>query len=265
MKNMYRLWPLLLMIALNLPAQIPTLDKPPQDVDDALRARIKQFYDNHVSRKYRQCEPLIAEESQDDFFVITKPALDSFKIGTIEYSDHFTKAKVVIVGMMPVMMPLAAPKVMEQPFASFWKLINGEWFWYYNKGAANDTPFGKAKPGVAPGEAGSLTQPPDVTLQALQSALKIDRTRIELAGGKPETVKVTNTLPGPASLSVVCPLGSLKEVGITASFDKTDLKANESATLTLTADPSKRTGAISLQIIVSPTNQVLNLTVTVTR
>lgn len=261
---MYRLVPLLL-IALNLPAQVPTLDKPPQDVDDALRARIKQFYDNHVSRKFRQCEPLIAEESQDDFFVISKPALDSYKIGNIEYSDHFSKAKVVIVGMMPVMMPMSAPKVMEQPFASFWKLIDGQWYWYYNKVAASDTPFGKAKPGGAPGEAGSLSQPPDVTLQALQSALRIDRTRIELSGKESQIVKVTNTLPGPASLSIVCPVGALADVGITAVFDKKDLKANETASLTLTADPSKRTGPTPLQIIVSPTNQVLNLTVIVAR
>ena len=88
----------LLLIALNLPAQIPTLDKPPQDIDDALRARIKQFYDYHLSRKYRQCEQLIAEESKDDFYVMNKPQLEGYKIGNIEYSDHFTKAKVVIVG-----------------------------------------------------------------------------------------------------------------------------------------------------------------------
>src|ERR1019366_6333935 len=89
--DMHRLLPLLL-IALALPAQTPTLDKPPQDIDDALRARIQQFYDYHVSLKYRQCEQFIAEESKDDFYVMTKPQLDGYKIGNIEYSDHFTKA-----------------------------------------------------------------------------------------------------------------------------------------------------------------------------
>ena len=53
----------------------------------------------------------------------------------------------------------------------------------------------------------------EVNIEALQSALKIDRTRIELAGGKPQTVKVTNTLPGAASLSITCPLGSLGGAG----------------------------------------------------
>jgi hypothetical protein len=260
---MHRLLPLL-VIALTLPAQTPILDKPPQDIDDALRARIKQFYDYHVSRKYRQCEQLIAEESKDDFYVMNKPQLESYKIGNIEYSDHFTKAKVVIVGMMPFLMPMAGPKIMEQPFASFWKSENGVWLWYYSKTTTLDTPFGKAKPNsTAPGQAGSLEQMPSVNIEALQSALKIDRTRIDLAGGKPQTVRVTNTLPGAASLSISCPLGPLSEQGVTATFDRKDLKGNETAVLTLTADPDKHSGPLPLQIMVSPTNQVLNLTVTV--
>jgi len=256
----------LLFIAAILPAQIPTLDKPPQDIDDALRARIKQFYDYHLTRKYRQCEQLIAEESKDDFYVMTKPQLQDYKIGNIEYSDHFTKAKAVIVGMMPFLMPMAGPKITEQPFASFWKSENGVWLWYYNKTATQDTPFGKPKTNsIAPGQVGSLNQSPDVNIQALQSALKMDRTRIALAGGKPQTVKVINTLPGPASLTIACPLGSLTDMGVKATFDKKDLKGNESAILTLSADPSKHAGPLPLQIVVSPTNQVLNLTVTISR
>src|SRR5580704_2339415 len=112
---MHRPPPLLLSLvlwALTLSAQIPVLDKPPQDIDDALRARIKQFYDYHVSRKTRQCEQLIAEESKDDFYVMTKPQLESYRIGNIEYSDHFTKAKAVIVGVVPFLMPMAGPKMM---------------------------------------------------------------------------------------------------------------------------------------------------------
>ena len=264
MKNMYRLLPLALFAA-NLFAQLPALDKPPQDVDDALRARIKLFYDAHVTRKYRQCEPLIAEDSQDDFYVITKPALDSFRIGSIEYSDNFTKAKAMIIGKMPVMVPMIGVKVMEQPFASFWKLEKGQWFWYYNKGAATDTPSGKAKPAAGPGDPSSLSQNPQAIMDALQSGVKADRTQVELSAGKSENVKFTNTLPGAASLSVVCPIGTLKDAGIAATFDKVELKAKEVATLTLTADPKKHAGEIPLQVIVAPTNQVINLKVTANR
>src|SRR5579871_2578535 len=65
------------------------LDKPPQDVDDALRSRIKTFYDYHVTQKYRMAEQLVAEESKDDFYVMSKPELRAFRIGNIEYSENF--------------------------------------------------------------------------------------------------------------------------------------------------------------------------------
>ena len=263
---------LILFLALSLPAQTPapSLDKPPQDVDDALRARIKQFYELHVAAKYRQAERLIAEESKDDYYVLSKPELKNFRIGGIEYSDHFTRAKVVIIGAMPVLLPMAGGKIMDMPFASYWKIENGEWCWFYNKEASRHTPFGDTKlaqnttPGPAPT---SVPTPPDAAnmLTMLQSALKIDRTRIELKEGKPEVIKVTNTLPGPASVSIDCPYKPLKETGLTATFDKKDLKGNETATLTLTPDPNAQPAIVPLRITVSPTNQVLNLSVSITR
>src|ERR1700739_743903 len=133
----------LFLLALTLPAQTPvpnqTLDKAPQDVDDALRARIKQFYDYHVAGKYRQAEQLISEESKDDFYVLSKPELHGYKIGNIDYSNNFSKAKVVIIGAMPVLLQWAGGKIMDMPFASFWRIENGQWFWYYNKEAALHT------------------------------------------------------------------------------------------------------------------------------
>src|SRR5437879_5538293 len=63
-----RLFLSFLLTTLALAAQVstPTLDKPPRDIDDALRARIKRFYDYHVAQKTRLCEELITEASKDD-------------------------------------------------------------------------------------------------------------------------------------------------------------------------------------------------------
>jgi hypothetical protein len=265
---MFRLL-LLSLLAFLLPAQTPSqnLDKPPQDVDEALRARIRQFYDFHVAARYRQAEQLIAEESKDDFYVLSKPELKSYKIGVIEYSENFTKAKVVIVGAMPVLLPMAAGKIMDMPFASYWKIENGLWCWYYNKVAAMRTPFGDAKPNedVHADKAPPAPPDPQQMLARLQSALRIDRTHVDLAPGKPQEIHVTNTLPGPASLSVMCPNKPLEQTGVSAKFDKKDLKGNESAVLSLSVDPSTRPGVLPLQIMVVPTNQVLDLTVTITQ
>ena len=236
---MYRLFSLLLASVI-LPAQ--TLDRPPQDIDDSLRDRVKQFYDYHVAQKYRLCEQLISEEAKDDFYVIKKPALESFKIGSIDYSDNFTKAKVLIIGRMPVLMPLVGPKIMDQPFASYWRFENGNWFWYYVKQAAPQN-----------SEAAS----PEMNIATLQSAVKIDRTRIDITDGKPQVVRITNTLPGTVSLSLQPP------AGIITKFDKQELKANESAELTVNSRPNAIAGPVHLQIVVLPTNQVLELTVNV--
>ena len=264
-----RLFLSFLLTTLTLAAQVstPPLAKPPRDIDDALRARIKRFYDYHVAQKTRLCEELITEASKDDFYVLTKPALQTYRIGNIEYSEKFNKAKVVIVGTMPVLLPMAGPRVMEQPFASYWTREKGIWYWYYNKQVVSDTPFGKASPSASKGAgtAESLGVPPNVTIEALQSALRIDRTQIELNAREPQTLKVTNTLPGPASLSIECPLKPIAQTGISATFDKKELKGSETAVLTLKADPQMEAGAYPLRIMVSPTQQVLDITVRVTR
>lgn len=247
-------------------AQPPALDKPPQDVDDALRARIKQFYDYHVEGKPRRCEPMVAEESQDDFYDIPKLQLNSFKIGSIEYSDNFTKAKAMIIGDRPVLFPGMAPKIMAQPFTSYWKQVKGVWFWYYNKQENLRTPFGTASPSEKAGAANNLPDPSDPAkmLQQLQSAIKIDRNRIDLAVGKPATLKVTNTLQGLATLSVESPSMPMAKFGLIATFDKTELKGNETAILTITADSKAQPGSYPLRITVSPTQQVLDFSVNVT-
>ncbi len=267
---MYRLLTFFLL-ALILPAQTPVpdqkLDKPPQDVDDALRARIKEFYDDHVAAKYRQAEQLVAEESKDDFYALSKPELHGFKIGNIEYSDNFTKAKAVVVGAMPVLLAWAGGKIMDMPFASFWKIENGKWCWYYNKEASRHTPFGDVKtpPDTGGVKAAAMPTMPTISIAALQSALKLDRTHVELSASQPQTLRVTNTLPGLASLSITCPTKALSETGISASFDKTELKGNETAVLTLTVRPETPAHNVPLQISISPTNQTLDFTVKILR
>ena len=113
-----------------------------------------------------------------------------------------------------------------------------------------------------PKGAESAPEAPRVTIEELQSAVKIERTEFDLAGDKPQTVRLTNTLPGPVTFSIDCPLMPIAQTGITATFDKKTLKASETATLMLSAAKA-RAGSLPLRIVVSPTNQVLDLTVTV--
>ena len=247
--------------------QLP-LDKPPQDVDEALHARIKQFYDYQVDGKYRRCEALVAAESQDDFYNMAKMQIDKYEIGSIEYFDHFTKAKAMIISDRPVLFPGVGAKIMPQPFTSFWKQVKGVWFWYYNKDEPAKTPFGT--PGTTPsGSGGTAAMPdpsdPEKMLQQLQLAVKIDRNQIDLDGGTPQTIKVKSSLPGLATLTVDCPSIPIAQTGLIAAFDKKDIKGEETSTLTVSAGPRAQPGRYTLRIIVLPTMQTLDLTVNVAK
>ena len=106
-------------------------DKAPPNVSDALNARAREFYQDHVTGKYRQAEALVSADSKDGFYAAEKPALMSFTFGDIIYSDKYTKAKVTVVGKMNMMfMGMGGAQVMDVPFPSYWRLEHGKWFWY---------------------------------------------------------------------------------------------------------------------------------------
>ena len=46
----------------------PPAEAPPPEVDQALRARISEFYQDHVDGKFRQAEALVAAETKDSFY-----------------------------------------------------------------------------------------------------------------------------------------------------------------------------------------------------
>src|SRR5690348_7261241 len=79
--------------------------KAPPAVDEALRARIKEFFQFHVDSKFRQAEALVAEDSKDFFYSANKPKYLGFEIKNIAYNDDFTKAKATVVTQMVIMAP----------------------------------------------------------------------------------------------------------------------------------------------------------------
>src|SRR5262245_19462395 len=106
MDMMFRLI-LFVILAAALLAQAPAdlFNKPPVEVDAALRARIDEFYGYHVIQQFRLAEALVAEDTKDFFYSHNKPLYLSFQISRIEYSKDFTKAKATVIGEQFVMMP----------------------------------------------------------------------------------------------------------------------------------------------------------------
>src|SRR5215472_12205106 len=100
-------------------------NRPPADVDQALRARIQEFYQLHVKGDFRHAEELVAEDTKDFYYSHNKPKYLSAEISRIEYSDRFTKAKATVLCEQYVMLPGFTDKPIKVPTPSTWKLIDG--------------------------------------------------------------------------------------------------------------------------------------------
>ena len=147
----------LLVFATVLAAQTAGTSAGPQappKVDRALRARVTQFLNYHITGEFRKAEALVAADSKDVYYNRSKPRYMSCQgITSIHYSEHFTKAYVTAMCALPVViqpsdnelqsdrtaLPWTAPTV---PLPSMWKLERGKWCWYIDKELDRRSPFG---------------------------------------------------------------------------------------------------------------------------
>ena len=120
--------------------------KAPPSVDDALRARVNEFYQYHVDKKFRKADALVAEESKDMFYAALKQEPLSFKINEIQYEENFTKAKVMSLLKVDRGVPFGGGIVrMDLPVQSYWKVIDGQWFFYLPERPCRPTPMGPCR------------------------------------------------------------------------------------------------------------------------
>ena len=231
--------------------------KAPPAVDQALRARIGEFYQLHVDGKFRQAESLVAAESRDFFYSANKPKYLGYEIKEIVYSDDFTKAKATVVTQMVVMAPGFLGKPVPVPIPSRWKIENGSWCWYIDENELNMTPFGKMKGGTVPMAADPPTSIPTPEEAAkLLHGVKAENAEAELNVREPSSAEFTivNGMPGKVTLSlepVVFP-------GISTKLDREELPAGEKAHVTVDWRPSAYVPrGLELRVHVQPTNQVV--------
>jgi hypothetical protein len=232
----------------NQPAEL--FSRAPKAVDDALRARMQEFYRDHVEGKYRQAEALVADDSKDFFYSSNKPKYLSFEIRSIQYSDDFAKAKATVLCEQYVVMPGFTNKPLKVPTPSYWKLENGQWYWYVDQEAFRQTPFGKVNPAAASSSVPAL--PSETEAMGLLAAVKADKEKVVLEKGKTAEVLLANTAPGVVMLSI---FGKVPD-GLDAIFDHVELKSKEKTALKLRARGTE-TPQGTIQVKVSPTNQII--------
>ena len=250
---------LFLLLAGLAAGQSNPFNKPPSDVDAALRARIKEFYDLHVNGQFRKADELVAEDTKDYYFNSHKPQYLSYEISRIDYFDNFTRAKAVIMCEMHIMMPGFNDKPMKMPTPSAWKIENGKWYWYVDQKELRNSPFGAMVPGppAKPGQ-GAVGLPPnggsmpDINMSAdfLFKQVKVDKEEVQLSGGDSADVNIANSAPGNMDISVA---GTPD--GVEAKLGKSTLQSSEKTVLTIKASPQARPGTV--QIRVEQTGQII--------
>jgi len=248
-------------------AQTPTPAAPPE-VDQALRSRVTEFFQDFVDGKFRQAINLVADDTQDEYFSSPKAEIKTFKIDAINYTDDFTKADVQMT--IKQVWKLKAEgfmqdQIVDSPMTVTWKIENGKWVFYHHiQPDAWVTPMGPSAGFHKPDGTRAIPEKLDeATLNSEAARLlrltTVDKDRVSLAPDKPTSAKVVfhNGAQGPVTVSVV----GLPNVmpGFTAKLEKETVNAGEDAILAISYDPpaDQRSAPLSFTIAVevAPFNQ----------
>ncbi len=255
-------------------------EKAPPPIDEALRARINQFYSAYMAGKFRDAYPLVAEDSQDAFMESSKDTFKACETLKIRYSENFTRASVLETckgewrwhgQTIPTQIPLSTN----------WKIIDGQWFWTYVKPTYAANPFSPTgfvripdeKEIAAGGPRTALPQIPTDSaafMRGMLAKVKVDKNSITLRSSvsSHEEVHVRNEMEGTISISV----DQLPQPGLKITPAKTQLNAHEETVvafdyrvddaLMACGECAKRVnGTATANLRIQPTNQVFPITI----
>lgn len=241
----------------------------PADVDKALRARVAEFFQDHVDGEFRKAYNLVAEDTREEYFNSAKLRLKTFEIADVKYSDNFQQAEVNVTVSMNWNVQLQE-NVSIVPMLTTWKIEDGKWVWYHHLKTGDAlTPMGPSRidPQVNGPKAPKIPEHIDATAVANAAAgilkqISLDKNKVSLSGEKPSSDKIVvhNGTPGYVGLSLV----AVPQIsGFSATLDKAQLGPNQDAVLTVQYTPADKEGKAPFQIrvVADPFSQIFPVTV----
>jgi hypothetical protein len=263
----------LLLVPAGAFAQIPSPAAPPE-VEQALRARVSEFFQDFVDGKYRQAINLVAEDTQDEYFAAAKAEIKSFNIDTVTFSDDFTKADIALTVKQVWKMKaegFVRDTVVDSPWTTTWKIENGKWVYSHQlKPNGWTTPMGPSEGFHKPdGTTVIPSKLDDATLaleaQRILHQSGIDKNEVTLSRDNLSSATITfhNGAPGSVSIGVE---GLPKALpGLTAKFDKKNLNAEQDAVIEISYDPTAAEqtppSTLTIALEVAPFGQYVPITV----
>ena len=235
----------------------PDAPKPPAEVDQALRARINEFYGLLLKREFRKAEAIVAEDTKDYYYDIGKPDITKYELLEIHYSDNFTHATATTQCAQKVLLPGFPMGEWNVKVPSLWKFENGNWYWSVNQREVM-TPVGiinRVEPGngagrSAPPTAGVIPKEFPKTPDFALGKVGADKKTVTLEGDKAEKVTIVNGMAGQIRLSM-----PPKQLGLDLQLEPAELSEGQKAVLTVRAIKGSVSGVLSVQII--PTGEML--------
>ncbi len=251
--------------ALAAPAQNPgdLFTQAPPVVDQALRERVRAFFQAHTDGKFRLADQYVAEDSKDAFFEADKRRCRSFEIIRISYEENFEKAAVVVNCETEMMMPPKGLVTLKMPVVSRWKVVNRDWSWYTEPRKVVDTPFGKMSAGSSSaGVAPAIPRGPSP--EDLGKMVTLDRNTLLFlpdSAGSAEVV-INNAMAGQVHVTVA----SMKGTDLKVEPDRMSINGNGEAKLNIRFNPDSsnpRGGGSSqeIRLMVQPINREFLITV----
>lgn len=257
-----------------------TSDDAPAEVDQALRARVEEFFQYHVDGELFKAFDIVAEETKAEYFAAAKMTIKNFTVDHIEYTDDsFTDATVTLT-VTRVWGFYGQETLVTLPMVTTWKIEEGEWRWYHKLNQEWITPMGDSTPASVK-ENILITQNPDGTVNlpadlgdpktvAAAGAKILQRSNVDksevhlsLSQASEEHVVFHNGNPGAIQLDLSGIPGNVP--GLSVSVDQTSLGAEGDATITFRYEPpeedasARRPNDFNLRLLVIPFNQVFGV------
>lgn len=240
------------------------------DQDAALKARVNEFFTYFVEGKFAKAMPLVAEDTQEEFFAGGKAKLKSFTLETVKFSDNCTKAVVTTTVVRDWQIRLQNNEVIL-PMTTTWKIEAGKWVWYHDPTGAWLTPMGQSNvEAIRKNADGTPNLPKSFNPEVIASAAKailqqssIDKNEIVLSADKPSTERVTFTNAVQGSIKLF--LTGIPELpGFQAKLEKDVAGAGERVAVLISYDPTEKPAELqpfTLRLQTEPLNQLFTVQV----
>ena len=246
-------------------------DKAPPAVEQALRGRIDQYYQAFIAGKYKQAYLLVADDSEDAFLETDKQQYKACETLRIRYSENFTKA-IVVESCKSEWKWHGIVTPTTFPTTSNWKVVDGQWYWFYVKPTQVASPFSpngvvqlpSTDPAAASAKKDAPAIPSDMKGAAagILALVSVDRQIVHLRQdlSSKDVIHVRNGMPGVVTLKVEDP----GMPGLKVTLAKAQLQAHEETTMIfewLPDDPAKPAHNAMVALRVVQTAKILPIAV----